>query len=372
MKSKRNNSFHPLQIAFCGHSNAGKTTLISRLIQRMKKDHVIGYMKHDAHRFEMDKEGKDTNTIWQSGASQVMISDAGHTACIHQGQPRFHEQKAAFLDCDFIFLEGYKNSSCEKIMMIDKHKEILPQIEKGLFENVIAYIGQEDHMDLDKPYFRRDCIVEINAFIVSHLREKMQKTPLYGLVLAGGLSQRMNHDKAMINYFGKTQAEHSLELLQPFCKQSYLSCREHQWTDSTINNLPQIHDRFKGFGPMGGILSAMETHPGAAWLVIACDLPYLNAKAIAAIMDHRDPYKFASCFRSIDNDLPEPLCAIYEPKAKIRLYEFMANGNYCPRKVLINSSINLMEPPSKKVMANINHHHEYTQLKQDIENGIVQ
>ena len=39
-------------------------------------------------------------------------------------------------------------------------------------------------------------------------------TPLYGLVLAGGRSSRMQRDKAALDYHGRTQLEWAMSLVQ--------------------------------------------------------------------------------------------------------------------------------------------------------------
>ena len=49
--------FNPMELAFCGFSGSGKTTLLTKLIQSFAHDYQVGYVKHDAHNFDMDKEG---------------------------------------------------------------------------------------------------------------------------------------------------------------------------------------------------------------------------------------------------------------------------------------------------------------------------
>ena len=59
-KSKEAYLFNPFEIAFCGYSETGKTTLITSLLKELSPQHKIGYVKHDAHKFQIDYEGKDT------------------------------------------------------------------------------------------------------------------------------------------------------------------------------------------------------------------------------------------------------------------------------------------------------------------------
>src|SRR5689334_1463731 len=104
---------------------------------------------------------------------------------------------------------------------------------------------------------------------------------LYGLVLSGGASQRMQRDKAALLYNGKPQLLRAIELLQPFCARTFVSVRADQTNDPLRAQLPQIVDRLTDRGPIAGIHAAQTVHPEAAWLVLACDLPLLNAAALA-------------------------------------------------------------------------------------------
>ena len=48
---------------------------------------------------------------------------------------------------------------------------------------------------------------------------------LYGLVLAGGLSSRMNKDKSTLDYHGKSQVEYCFDLLSLSCKMTTNNCK---------------------------------------------------------------------------------------------------------------------------------------------------
>ena len=72
---KLKNNFHPRLFGFAGFSGSGKTTLIEKLIVQMKNQFVIGYIKHDAHHFSIDHQGKDTFRQYAAGAQVVFIND---------------------------------------------------------------------------------------------------------------------------------------------------------------------------------------------------------------------------------------------------------------------------------------------------------
>ena len=65
----------PFVIGIEGFSGSGKTTLTEKLIPYFKsKGYMIAVIKHDAHGFDMDREGKDTFRFTAAGADLVMIS----------------------------------------------------------------------------------------------------------------------------------------------------------------------------------------------------------------------------------------------------------------------------------------------------------
>lgn len=189
--------------------------------------------------------------------------------------------------------------------------------------------------------------------------------PLFGLVLAGGRSTRMRRDKAALDYAGVPQLERTFKLLQHRVADCFVSVRADQRGDALRQGFPQIIDAVATEGPLAGILSAQATHPHAAWLILACDLPRLDAATLDALIAARDPACDATAFRSERDDLPEPLCAIFEPKTRDALLAFAASGRNCPRKYLIGADTKLLPPPAG-ALDNVNTAEEYWDTSQSL------
>jgi molybdopterin-guanine dinucleotide biosynthesis protein A len=185
------------------------------------------------------------------------------------------------------------------------------------------------------------------------------EAPLFGLVLAGGASTRMQRDKAALEYHGQSQLHWTFQLLSHVCAATFVSVRPDQREEPTRAGLPQIVDRQPGIGPIAGISAALQAHPKAAWLVVACDLPFLSEQVLRHLIEHRDPRKLATAFKSSHDGLPEPLCAIWEPAAREPVLEFIAAGKVCPRKFLINADVLLLELPDARALDNVNTADEY-------------
>jgi molybdopterin-guanine dinucleotide biosynthesis protein A len=183
--------------------------------------------------------------------------------------------------------------------------------------------------------------------------------PVYGLILAGGSSSRMHRDKAALQYAGKTQLDRAFDLANHHADKVFVSVRAHQTTDPTRSQRPMIVDRVPGEGPIVGIRSALAEFPCAAWLVLACDLPFLSDAAIEFLLRERDPAAFATAYNSAHDGLPEPLCAIWEPAAGPALAAYQEGGGHCPRKFLMRPGCRLLTPQDLRALDNVNTPEEY-------------
>jgi molybdenum cofactor guanylyltransferase len=188
--------------------------------------------------------------------------------------------------------------------------------------------------------------------------------PVYGLVLAGGQSTRMKRDKATLAYRGRTQLEWATELVKAHVERVFVSVRPGQ-NDPIRARFEQIVDTQEGLGPIAGIMAAQARYPDVAWLVLACDLPFLDGATLDHLLAARDPARQATAFRSSHNDnpkhrgLPEPLCAIYEPSSREPIVAHIAAGKDCPRKFLINGDTQLIDQPNPRALDNVNTPEEY-------------
>jgi molybdopterin-guanine dinucleotide biosynthesis protein A len=169
----------------------------------------------------------------------------------------------------------------------------------------------------------------------------------------------MGQDKAALRYAGSTQLERAMALLTPLVVRAYVSVRRDQKDDPVRARFAQIEDALEEVGPVAGILAAQARHPQAAWLVLACDLPFLDAGTLTHLIAARDPAGIATAYRSSHDGLPEPLCAIYEPRSHALLERHVAQGRHCPRRFLRSIEAHLVEEPDPRALDNINTRAEY-------------
>ncbi len=273
---------------------------------------------------------------------------------------RFKQQ---FADADMVLVNGNHQQAKAQVVIIYNNKQasLQKRIEQLTNVQLILLAESTDEIfDFVKeaiPNWQNIpvCYLDERDKIIAFFKNKMQQTiaPLNGLVLAGGKSMRMGYDKGVVNWHGKQQRYYMADQLRPYCNKVSLSCRAEQ-KDEIDPDYTVLEDTFIDLGPYGAILSAFRQNPDQALLVIACDLPLMDDKTLQYLVANRNPSALATAFQSGFDEFPEPLITIWEPKSYPVLLAWLAQGYSCPRKVLINSDINLLQAPNLNALTNVN------------------
>ena len=180
-----------------------------------------------------------------------------------------------------------------------------------------------------------------------------QVAELYGLVLMGGHSRRMGRDKSELEYHGVPQREYVADLLSGLVGMTYLSGRGEQ-LEGLGSSYPFLADSYMDLGPLGGILTAFQAHPDKAWLVMAVDMPKMDASGLEKLVRARRPEKLATAYLNQVTQKPEPLAAIWEPAIFPVLLAFLAENQLSPQKILMDLDIQLVPVESSEKLLNVN------------------
>ena len=164
----------------------------------------------------------------------------------------------------------------------------------------------------------------------------------------------MGSDKAAIIVDGRTQLERTYELLAREVGDVRVSVRRDQRDDPLRSRFPLLVDSHDGLGPLAGILAALELTGDRNWLIVACDLPRIDAATVRHLLDRVDPEAIATAYASSSDGLPEPLCAVWTPAALPLIRRSIASGLRCPRKILINGEATLLSLPDAEALDNMN------------------
>lgn len=140
-------------VSVIGYSGSGKTTLIEKLIPLLKNRNIrLGIIKHDAHRFEMDHEGKDTWRFTNAGADVVAISSPEKAAVVTRREMGLDELCGYMRGVDLIITEGYKASDRLKI---EVHRRATGKPMYEAPENLLAIVT-DAQIETDTPCFAPD------------------------------------------------------------------------------------------------------------------------------------------------------------------------------------------------------------------------
>ena len=137
-------------IGICGHHNSGKTTLIEKLIRRLKKEgYKIATIKNIPKKFSIDTEGKDTWKHGEAGASVVVASSPDETAFIFKRGMELKEIAGILNEIahpDLILVEGRKMERIPKISVGDIELEGTITYEDNLDE-ILSWMKDLRGMD---------------------------------------------------------------------------------------------------------------------------------------------------------------------------------------------------------------------------------
>jgi len=337
LKLRDNDNFAPNEISLVGTNCANISSLVSKISKKLKS-YKLAYFDA-SHSKDVVKNTVEIFTFHHKGTVEnSMNSDVN----------KFN-QRVQFSQFDYVFINGNHYQGAKQVLILDNEKEasVFKRLEQlNNIQFVIKLTEDSKYFDFlvkHNPQIKNllcyhiDQVDKISRHIENLIKEKI--APIQGLVLAGGKSVRMGIDKGTLNFYGKNQRDVAIELLEKNHLKTYLSVREEQ--DISIEN--KITDKFVGLGPFGAICSAFQENPDTAWLVIATDLPFVTNEVIQQLLKHRNPSKAATTIKGKNKQFPEPLITIWEPKSYTLLLNYLAQGYSCPRKVLINSDVEIVE-----------------------------
>lgn len=108
-------------ISIVAWSGTGKTTFLEKLIPVLKNKGLrVGVIKHDAHRFEIDKEGKDSWRLTQAGADVTALISPDRAVIMENRAVELEHLIAEISDVDLLLTEGYKFGNWPKILLYRK------------------------------------------------------------------------------------------------------------------------------------------------------------------------------------------------------------------------------------------------------------
>lgn len=103
-----------------GHSGMGKTTLLERLVPEISaRGLVVSLIKHSHKNIDIDRPGKDSYRLRESGCREVLLMGNDRWALMHELRGAPEPSLDYLLDrmqhCDLVLIEGFKSGDFPKL-----------------------------------------------------------------------------------------------------------------------------------------------------------------------------------------------------------------------------------------------------------------
>lgn len=354
---RKNDTFAPNELVILGTKCDTISTLVTQVAQQLAA-YKLAYF-----------DASHAKSVEPNSFSEYVFHHEGNLQLTTAGRVNKFEQRLQFAQYDYVFVNGNHYAGTGQVVYLDPEKEASIKKRIDQINEIHFFIKTtrqiEPFQSLKEKFqnWEEIPVYEMSDIesITSHIATLIQATipKVQGLVLVGGKSTRMGTDKAELDYFGKPQKEHVKALLEAQGLATYFSVQKD------TGRAHEIHDAFLNLGPFGGICSAFQQNPNAAWLVLATDLPFVNRELIDLLISKRNPSKIATAIKGRGKEFVEPLITIYEPKAYPILLQYLAQGYSCPRKPLINSDVEIVEVDDH-LIRNINTPEEFKEVQEEL------
>jgi molybdopterin-guanine dinucleotide biosynthesis protein MobB len=333
-------------LGICGHSAAGKTTLIEAILPELVQRGLrVAVVKHDCRSLLVDCPGKDSDRLYRAGAD-VFLLGGEDVFRMHDGGGTGFELQLSRLArrYDLVLVEGHDQTPVPKLWLLSDG-ETEAQVEGTAIVGVYPRGEARAAMVLD--------------FLLHWLPDIWLRTPVWACVLIGGRSSRMGHPKHLIEKKkarnGATWLEHTVGLLQPLIGDRIILSGAGQVPES-LSHLSRIPDIPEARGPLTGILAAMRWQPTVSWLLLACDMPDISTEAVNWLLARRQPGCWGTVPRLHEDGYVEPLLAHYDYRSGPLFEGLLASGSLRIGQIAGQSKIEtpLVPPSLRSSWHNIN------------------
>jgi len=165
----------PQIFLFSGLSETGKTRMITALIPKLLADgYKVGVTKSRPHKFDIDKEGKDSWKYNEAGANGILLYSPEQTTlfCPSVKTSLRNLAQQYFSEYDIVFAEGFsKEDNVNKIAFL--RKGVSENLQLPL-SNLIAVVSDFPYT-ANVPVFHPDDIDELYDLIKSMIHVERYK-----------------------------------------------------------------------------------------------------------------------------------------------------------------------------------------------------
>lgn len=291
--------------------------------------------------------GDDLNRYTASGASCVSIFANHGTVAMFPTDTEQKHLRRLFAGCHLI-LSDYDVPGCSDI------------IEAAVSDNALAYAEDTRLRAVIGNCFQASGITCFahNQFedLCTFIENRYLKPQLSAAILAGGKSQRLGTNKALVMVNGSALIEHVIQTAKQFTDTVRIIANDPE--PYRHFNIPIAADIMPGGGPLSGIHTALSLSSTDYVLVLSCDMPLLTAKDIRPLI---------SAYPGFDITLYkhqkfEPLCAVYRRTCIGALEDLIKHGEYRIIDLFPTLSVKVIRTDDPTPFTSINTWEDYKKI----------
>jgi len=298
----------PPTIGLCGHSKSGKTTLATHLAQHFAGAGLdVGYVKHAHRPMTLDAAGKDTDELFQAGASTVGLDPQQSFV------RRRREAKAAGVSAarganddartwlgrqlDLVIVEGDKASARPKLWLLGEGEAAPPE---GV-ANVIAALPRGDGR-----------FAQATEVVDEWLAKEHRGWPMAVGVLAS--------EPALVT------PERAIEVGRGVSDLVLLV--GNGWPGDIAPDVPRLPPAVDADGATAGLLAAFRWAPDRRWLFLSCDADPTCAREVRELLSCTKAKRWVT---GLDMpNVPLPLAVVCDPPVGELLEDLIRAGGELP------------------------------------------
>lgn len=361
-------------VSIVGKSDSGKTTLLEKLITELnRRGYKVASVKHDAHDFEIDKEGKDSWRHKKAGAATTIVSSPHKLAIISDTNRdlRLSEIRERWITGeDIVLSEGYYRDKQPKIEVLRKE-----ETDDWLCANdsSLIAVASPSPVKCAVPWFHLDDTQSMVDFIECRFLKKKvplkeeaasNKHAVTGIILSGGQSIRMGKNKAFIEIKGQTIIDRTAELFRDMFHQVILVTNDP--LQYAHLDLEIVTDFIPTSGSLIGIYTGLFYSSHTHCFVAACDMPFLRKNVVEHMIAMKDHYDVViphlkdgyhplhalyskKCLKAIEERIDEKHLKIIDFFNKVKVRE-LTHEDLSAIDPAMNSFFNINTPEDLKTL----------------------
>ena len=166
------------------------------------------------------------------------------------------------------------------------------------------------------------------------------------IILAGGKNRRLGKNKALISISGQSMIERVIERLIPITDRFLVVTSPELVELPVASEVEVLTDLYPGLGPLGGIYTGLLSSQSQENIVVACDMPFLNAQLIEYMLDLSSDVD--AVVPQLDNGMIEPLHAIYSQTCLERMRGLLEDNRLGVTPFLRTLCVRYVEPSESR------------------------